>query len=273
MRQATKALAAASISAFMMWASPGLTIASGQAVEPTAETPEPNVDRGACDITGTMDDDVLKSTDAGQVVCGLGGDDILWGYDGNDTLKGGPGDDALHGGAGDDDLYGGLGSDTCRQSDGTGKKSSCEWPNPLLTCPVAKGETVYDDFGDDRGDHKHEGNDITAKKGAKVLATFKGKTSNETADGAGKYVVLTRADGAFTYGMHLNAYAKEGRVKVGDVIGYVGSSGNAGSVNHLHFEWHPNGGAAIDPFPYLSKLCHDQYDGNAPFSPVPALSF
>ena len=264
MRHATRALAAASISALLLWGTSWTATASGDPVEPTGQSvssPGTAIDRDQCDITGTMGDDELTSNATGQVVCGLGGDDNIFGADGNDVLKGGPGKDTLHGGAGDDDLYGGLDEDMCRQSEGTGKKVGCEWPSPLLTCPIRRGETVYDDFGDDRGDHLHQGNDIIAKKGTPILATFKGKTSNEHASGAGKYVVLTRADGAFTYGMHMSRYAKERRVKVGDVIGFVGSTGNAGTTNHLHFEWHPGGGDAVDPFPYLSKLCHDEYDG------------
>ena len=237
-----------------------------------AQTREPQPRGPGCTITGTPDAEVLQGTDEADVICGLGGDDtinsgsgpdVILGGGGNDDInaggggdqvRGNTGDDSVTGSTGDDNLYGGDGEDTCRQNDGVGIEKSCEWPNPLEICPVAKG-TVYDDFGDSRGDHKHEGNDITAKKGEPVLATFPGKTENSRASGAGLYVQLTAADGSFTYGMHLSKFKRERKVRTGDVIGFVGSTGNAGSINHLHFEWHPDGRDAIDPFPYLSKVC------------------
>jgi murein DD-endopeptidase MepM/ murein hydrolase activator NlpD len=64
-------------------------------------------------------------------------------------------------------------------------------------------------------------------------------------------------DGTVYYGAHLDSYvAAPGRVGVGTVIGHVGNTGDAATTpTHLHFEIKPGGGAPVDPWPVVSRIC------------------
>ena len=71
--------------------------------------------------------------------------------------------------------------------------------------------------------------------------------------------ILRTASGDAYYGAHLREYvAANGPIRVGQVIGRVGESGDAyGTIPHLHFEWWPHGGPAADPMPLLKATCQD----------------
>lgn len=125
-------------------------------------------------------------------------------------------------------------------------------------CPVDRPHHYVDDFGDARwsgGYHRHEGIDIFARHGTPIRAPFDGRVEGSS-NWAGGLAVRVFGRLGFVYNAHLSRLGKRGRVEAGAIVGYVGSSGNArGSSPHDHFEWHPHGGTAVDPFPLLKRAC------------------
>lgn len=121
------------------------------------------------------------------------------------------------------------------------------------------------------GYHPHWGNDILAPRGRRIRAPSAGLAVGHS-DGwfGGNYVTVVGATGYVRNG-HLERFGSLGNVKAGTVIGYVGDTGDAaGGPTHDHFEWHPwvvptplhrapTGFTrimdAIDPFPFLNKVC------------------
>ncbi len=128
--------------------------------------------------------------------------------------------------------------------------------------PVLFGVTpdnITSDFGDPRsGGRKHEGQDIMAPRGVPVVTPTEAVVlRTDTGKSAGKYVYTANPGGeTFAY-MHLNEIADidEGDVlKKGDLIGFIGNTGNASSgAPHLHFEIHDDGDP-IDPYPRLTRI-------------------
>jgi murein DD-endopeptidase MepM/ murein hydrolase activator NlpD len=137
--------------------------------------------------------------------------------------------------------------------------------------PVAGPATWYDDWWEPRFSgtfHLHQGNDIVAVAGTPVRAPADGVLRQSADPLGGTTVYVTEADGTFYYMAHLSAYAANQTsgqpVKVGEVVGFVGNSGDA--INggaHLHFEIHPKGGAATDPKAFLDQWVADAA-ANAP---------
>jgi murein DD-endopeptidase MepM/ murein hydrolase activator NlpD len=126
----------------------------------------------------------------------------------------------------------------------------------LQICPVDPPNHYTSSFGDPRsGGRSHQGNDIMAPYGTPVRAPFPGvaTTSSSYLGGLGVYI---HGEKGFVFNAHLSRFGKLGRVKAGDIIGYVGNTGNARYTSpHNHFEWHPGGGSAVDPYPYLNEVC------------------
>ena len=239
-----------------------------------ARAPETKTPEAECGRVGTDKDDRLTGGPGKNFICGLGGDDVIIGGGGNDILHGGPGNDRLDGDAGNDQLFGGIGNlDTCRQNMGNGKIGTCERPKSLDdddgppdgggifgACPVPGG-AITDSFGDPRsGGRTHQGVDILADKGDRILAAIDGKMENGHNELGGKTAYVRQSNGTFIYNAHLSEQIKErNRVEAGDLIGYVGRTGNArGGVYNMHFEYHPKGGDAIDPYEEVRRACKNK---------------
>jgi murein DD-endopeptidase MepM/ murein hydrolase activator NlpD len=110
--------------------------------------------------------------------------------------------------------------------------------------------------------HLHVGTDIFAAYGTPIRAPVDGRVRITNGKVGGLAVYVYMPDGTYFYMAHMSGLAAgltEGQqVKTGDVVGYVGDSGNAkGGAPHCHFEIHPRGGPPIDPKPYLDKFIAD----------------
>ncbi|MDF1595907.1 MAG: M23 family metallopeptidase [Acidimicrobiia bacterium] len=123
-------------------------------------------------------------------------------------------------------------------------------------CPVPGG-TYFNDYGFPRtGGRFHEGTDLFATRGTPVLAPVSGRVEFTIGTIGGMQYKLYGDDGATYIGSHMDSFGTAGKVTAGTVIGSVGDSGNAkGSRTHLHFEIHPDDGAAVNPYPYLQDAC------------------
>jgi murein DD-endopeptidase MepM/ murein hydrolase activator NlpD len=118
--------------------------------------------------------------------------------------------------------------------------------------PVASPYSFSNDWHAQRVGHLHQGNDIFTSYGNPTYAVVSGSVSNMSGGKAGMWQSLHGDDGNTYYYMHQSRFAASGRVSQGQVIGYAGNSGNAaGGATHVHFEFHPGGGGAINPYPYL----------------------
>ena len=147
---------------------------------------------------------------------------------------------------------------------------------PRLLFPVIGQVHYEDDFGDPRGQGGHEGNDIMAAWRSPAIAVEAGKVKIWTSSSrAGCMLYLYGASGTTYLYIHLNndrtadsedsggckrgvAYApglQDGeRVRAGQLIAYVGDSGDAEGVgHHLHFELHPDDGGAVSPYRWLRR--------------------
>jgi Peptidase family M23 len=147
-------------------------------------------------------------------------------------------------------------------------------PPKQILFPVLGPVSYTNDFGAPRTGHSHQGNDLMAPRRAPVVAVETGRVVRPSWSSSDCALILTGASGTEYWYLHLNndltsrndnrarncsaAFApgfRSGmRVQAGQLIGFVGDSGNAsGGSPHLHFELHPDGNRAVSPYPWLQR--------------------
>ena len=127
---------------------------------------------------------------------------------------------------------------------------------PSFVFPVDGSVSFSDTFGAPRdGGRAHQGADIFADEGTPVRAVVDGSVSFGSNTLGGLTATVIGADNTSYYYAHLSAQEGEPRgVHAGDLIGYVGHTGNAAhTLPHLHFEVHPNRGVAVNPYKLLKN--------------------
>lgn len=123
-------------------------------------------------------------------------------------------------------------------------------------CPIAGPNAFGHSFGDPRpGGRIHQGVDMMSPYGTPLVAVVDGFAQMKTNSLGGNAIGLKAPNGDYYYYAHLSSWEGPSRaVQAGEVIGYVGHTGDT-SVDHLHFEIHPGGGAAVDPYDTLRAHC------------------
>ena len=124
-----------------------------------------------------------------------------------------------------------------------------------FVCPVPDADFI-NDWGVAKPDGRfHQGVDLKAPVGTPVLAPTAGTVHQITGTRGGLQFRLDGDDGYVHYGSHLDSFGASGRVAAGDVIGTVGTSGNAvGGPPHLHYSVR-FGDGLINPYPSLRAAC------------------
>ena len=133
--------------------------------------------------------------------------------------------------------------------------------NPKLAFPVKNGSNkdIQSFWGVERdgGQRRHEGVDIFNKKGTPIVAVENGTIARVETNILGGKVVWQRLNlfGQSIYYAHLDSQAVSAgqAVKKGDIVGFMGNTGNAKyTASHLHFGIY-TGSGAIDPLLYIQK--------------------
>jgi murein DD-endopeptidase MepM/ murein hydrolase activator NlpD len=127
-----------------------------------------------------------------------------------------------------------------------------------MTCPVAGPVSFVDSWGAPRSGHTHQGVDMMGDYGTPLVAITSGTPSYVAYDGSGGNMIFLDGDDGNSYWyMHNqeNFVSVGQHVEAGEQIATLGDTGNASGTPHLHFEYHPGGGGAVNPYPLVASLC------------------
>jgi len=124
-----------------------------------------------------------------------------------------------------------------------------------IACPIPSGSEFIDSWGASRsGGRSHKGVDMIADRGTPIVAAQSGDVNFKQNRLGGNAAWLYSPNGNKFYYAHFDSFEGDSRfVLQGEVIGYVGSTGNAG-VPHLHFETH-FGGSVSNPHDATYAAC------------------
>jgi hypothetical protein len=143
---------------------------------------------------------------------------------------------------------------------------------PRLVFPLVAQTDLWDNYGDPRPNGRHAGIDMENPWRAPVVAVEDGRVEYAQSGLGGCMLYLYGRSSTMYLYIHLNndltakndnrggcvgdvtfAVPDGAKVTAGQQVAWVGDSGDASGNPHLHFEVHPNGGADVDPFKYLSR--------------------
>jgi murein DD-endopeptidase MepM/ murein hydrolase activator NlpD len=133
-------------------------------------------------------------------------------------------------------------------------------PGGKYACPVGAVHSFVDTWHAPRsGGRLHQGTDVFAPEGSPAYAVVDGVIDKWGNGGLGGITLWLRAANGdrYYYAHNSRNIATVGtRVHAGDVIALVGKTGNAATTPpHVHFEAHPGGGEARNPYPFLKTIC------------------